>query len=55
MASDMVCRDGMALLPRWWENQEINKRDPRGWRAIVIARNASKNKIPNGSKGSIIP
>ena len=54
MVSDIVCRDGMTLLPRWWENQEINKRDPPGWRAIMIALNASKNKIPNGSKGSII-
>jgi hypothetical protein len=45
MASDILCRDGKTLLPKWWIDQEIHKRDPAGWREIMIATNAVLNKM----------
>jgi hypothetical protein len=45
MASDILCRDGKTLLPKWWMDQEIHKRDPEGWRVIMVAINAVLNKM----------
>jgi hypothetical protein len=35
------------------ENQEINKRDQYGWRAIMVVLKVEHHNIPSGSSGGI--